>query len=195
MGPIAAVLVGGQSRRFGSNKAAHVLDDRTFARWVLDAVEGADLSAVVVGGAPDASTHDKHDHIPDDPTASGPMAGLYAALRFARAQGRPGAILLACDQPGISVEVIRSLVERAAPTPDAPLAFSGPTGIEPFPAYYPVKLLDGGADEVSMRGLLESARPATRVISGTERAEFGEATFANINTPEELDRFLTLRRS
>lgn len=188
--PLAALLVGGQSRRFGADKSVQMINGRTFLQTVLDVVAEAGLSVVLVGGNAESATRADHRNLPDADDGSGPPAGLAAALQLALSERRTGVILLACDQPGITAELLRFLVGRAAEEPTAPLAFAGSTGLEPFPAYYPVDAIAGAIRARSLREVLDSAQPSTRIISSADRAEFPERVFANINTPEDLARFL-----
>ena len=192
--PLAALLVGGQSRRFGSDKSAQMIEGRTFLQTVLDAVVDVGLSPVLVGGSAPAPTGADHRHLADASEGSGPPAGLVAALRVALDERRPGVFLLACDQPGVTAELLRFMIDKAAKDPAAPLAFDGSTGLEPFPAYYPVEAIAAATLARSLREVLDSARPPTRVVSSADRAEFPERVFSNINTPEDLVRFLSESR-
>lgn len=193
--PLGAVLAGGQSRRFGSDKSAHQLEGRPFLDWVLDAVDAAGLPVAIVGGSVRHSeVGPTRTHIADAPGLIGPLAGLAAALSLAEREGRPGVVMLACDQPGMTARVIEALVDRAGAEPLRPAAYEGDTGVDPFPGYYPVGLVPLIADVTSLRSLLKRARPPTWVFPRDGRGAYPAGTFDNVNTPEDLERFVRRRR-
>lgn len=80
---LGAVLAGGKSRRFGSDKALALLDRRPLIEHVIGAL-AAHAEAVVVSGRDWPGLVS----IADRPAGGcGPLAGLNAALRFARERG------------------------------------------------------------------------------------------------------------
>jgi molybdopterin-guanine dinucleotide biosynthesis protein A len=80
---LGAVLAGGQSTRFGSDKALAMLDGKTLIAHAVEALAGrADL--VLVCGRPWSDLA----WVEDRPTGGGgPLTGLNAALRFADQHG------------------------------------------------------------------------------------------------------------
>ena len=91
-------VVGGASRRFGAPKeniivGAERLVERT-SRVVTEALGHAPM---LVGG----------DDIPDDRPKIGPIGGLETALRRAKAREYSSVLVVACDMPGITVNLLR----------------------------------------------------------------------------------------
>jgi molybdopterin-guanine dinucleotide biosynthesis protein A len=131
-----AILAGGKSRRFGSNKA--------MAPWrgrrVIDAVVGAAraVSHTVFIVANDAAAYEdlNLDIVPDSFPAAGPLAGLHAALQHA--QGNR-VLLLGCDMPLLNLRLLDWLWRRKTWAPA--LVPIGPQGPEPLHALYHVSLL------------------------------------------------------
>jgi molybdopterin-guanine dinucleotide biosynthesis protein A len=76
---LGAVLAGGQSSRFGSDKALAELDGRTLLARAVEALQ-AQCDAVVVVGREDAPV----PTLPDRPRPGmGPLGGIAAALHHA----------------------------------------------------------------------------------------------------------------
>lgn len=200
--PLGAVLAGGGSRRYGSPKALAPVGGVPMAIRVARAL-GRHADPVVLVGADEALAAELGIRsISDLRSGAGPLAGLEAALERARALGRDGVLLVACDLPLVTGELFGALLARAADPPEegergpphAVLPESGgPVGIEPLCAWYapgalgPVRaLLDRG--ERSMEGAVAALR--VRRLSAEavrELAPPGEL-FLNVNTPEERRR-------
>lgn len=101
---LGAVLAGGLSSRFGSDKALAELGGHTLMALAVDALSGWCEHVVVVGRATAPAPT-----LPDWPRSGmGPLAGLAAALHLARDQGYDAvltcgvdAALLPDDLPGV----------------------------------------------------------------------------------------------
>lgn len=96
---LGVVLAGGQSRRFGSDKALALLDGRPLIEHALAALAGCD--ALVVSGRdwPGVTA------LPDRPAADlGPLGGLNAALHHAAAQGFTHVASLPVDCPALPAD-------------------------------------------------------------------------------------------
>jgi molybdopterin-guanine dinucleotide biosynthesis protein A len=90
---LGAVLAGGQSRRFGSDKALALLDGRPLIEHVIAAL-AAQTEAVIVCGK------EWGDWVPDRPEAGlGPLGGINAALHCAATRGFDAVLTAPCDAP------------------------------------------------------------------------------------------------
>lgn len=110
---LGAVLIGGQSSRFGSDKAAAEWNGRTLAEHAA-ALLGQHVDAVVeVGGA----------GLPDLPRPDlGPLGGIAGALDHAAGNGFATVLTIACDMPRVPTALIWALLRRApAYCSDAPV--------------------------------------------------------------------------
>ncbi len=106
---LGAVLAGGQSSRFGSDKALAELDGRTLIARAVDALSASCDHVIVVGRdtAP-APT------IPDWPQPGmGPLGGIAAALRFAEGQDYDTVLTCGVD----SVALPPNLLSDLSPAP------------------------------------------------------------------------------
>lgn len=185
---LGAVLAGGMSTRFGSDKAMAVLDgERLLDRAV--GVLGATCADVVV-----VSSHSGHDgagwtRVPDRRPGLGPLAGIEAALDHASGAGMAGVVVLACDLPGVQAEDVRRLLDALGDADAVAPARVGPPGFEPLCAVYRTR-----CGSTASRLLDEGARGAHRLLSAVKGRIVSGTTAppVNVNTRDTLD---ALRRS
>jgi molybdenum cofactor guanylyltransferase len=167
-GILGAVLAGGRSSRFGSDKALAEIDGHTLLALAVDALAGWCEHVVVVGRetAP-APT------LPDWPHPDmGPLGGLAAALHLARDEGYEAVLSYGVDCVGLPDD----LVERLSP---------GPSYVEGLPV---VGLWPAGAT-TALDALLESeSSHSVRAFAEAlgARAVALPRRPANINTPADL---------
>lgn len=112
---LGAILAGGQSTRFGSDKAMAMLPDgRTLMDHAIATLRPHVAEIVVCGRA---------GGLPDRPAPGlGPLGGLNAALHHARARGFDGVLSSGCDMPAYPAEAPALLIgPSAAALSDQPL--------------------------------------------------------------------------
>ena len=165
---LGCVLAGGQSTRFGSDKALAELDGHSLLIHAVDALSPWCEKVVVVGReeAP-APT------LPDWPRAHmGPLGGIAAALRHGAATGHSEVLTCGVDSVGLPDD----LPARLAPAP-AYLADQPVVGLWPASAASDVAAILDGTGKHSLRALAErlGARAVTLPVHP-----------ANINTPADL---------
>ncbi|MDP1025994.1 molybdenum cofactor guanylyltransferase [Sphingomonas sp. KR1UV-12] len=103
-GLLGAVLAGGQSRRFGSDKAAALLDGDTLLAHARRALAPHVDEVVVVGGI---------DGLPDLPRPGlGPLGGIAAALDHAATHGFRCVLTIGCDMPVLPEPLVKALMQR-----------------------------------------------------------------------------------
>lgn len=91
------VLVGGQSERFGIDKATHEVDGLPWA-WHVGSRLATDASACAVVGKTPLVGLPSVRFVPDAPSVKGPLAGVLAALDDRLDRWGPGRFVLAsCD--------------------------------------------------------------------------------------------------
>lgn len=108
--PVAgAILAGGESRRFGTDKALAPTPHGPMAEIVVRALRGAALDPVVlVGAAPAVSASLSVPTIPDRLPGEGPLAALGTALTWASGVNR--VVVVPCDLPRLNPAAVRALV-------------------------------------------------------------------------------------
>ena len=119
---LGAVLTGGRSSRFGSDKAAAEWNGRRLADHAAALVAQHVDAVVSVGGA---------DGVPDVPRAGlGPLGGVAGALAHAAAHGFDSVLTIACDMPRVPTALIWALLRRApAYCSDAPVLGHWPAAL------------------------------------------------------------------
>lgn len=114
---LGAVLVGGTSRRFGSNKADAELVGVSLLERQLSSLRSTPATRLAyVGGEPRSEWAPTVDHVDDaivgvDTSERSSLLGILAALTFARHTGCESAIILGCDVPLVSSHSLQQLVE------------------------------------------------------------------------------------
>lgn len=186
-GLLGAVLAGGVGRRYGGPKAGVTVGGVSMVERAVGALSAVCPEVVVVSShpVPEASV----PVIPDVTKGAGPLAGLEAALLEAERRELGGVVLLACDLPLVSAEVVGRIASLlGGGTVVAPQRRGG--GVEPLCAAYGVGILNAvrtrlASDDRSLHRLF--ADVGGMVVPSDEVAEAGE-TFLNVNTPADRDR-------
>jgi molybdopterin-guanine dinucleotide biosynthesis protein A len=151
---LGAVLAGGLSTRFGSDKALALLEgarllDRAAATF------GAACDAVVIVGRDDPA----HSCIPDWPAPGlGPLGGLAAALRHARDHAFGEVLSCGVDSVGLPSNLLESLAPAPSYLPAQPIV-----GLWPVSAAEMLEamLVDNGNRAVRAFAERIGARPVT----------------------------------
>lgn len=184
-GAVGAVIAGGHGSRIGGAKATVELGGRPLISYPLVAIEEAGLRPLVVAKAdtelpPLRCTLIREDHEPRHP-----ICGVLAALEFS---GESPLVIVGCDMPFVSAELLAWLAEQ--PEPLVAPALEG--RVLPFPARYESSLRAGLeralAEERSMANALISLSP--RLLGTAELEAFGDPArlCLNVNTTADLAR-------
>lgn len=178
-GILGAVLAGGHSSRFGSDKAQAILGEATLLDHAVAALTPFCARVVVCG-----RTHPVHLTLPDRPGGDmGPLGGINAALHEACVRGMTGVLVTGCDMPAFPAELAHALIgPDAAVLQGQHLAAWWPAHLAP--------LLDAhlaATDRYALRGWMDKVGP--RVIS------LPDLDLPNVNYREDLDRLTSQSRS
>lgn len=191
------VLAGGDSRRFGDgDKALADLGGRPLLAHVVDTVEvSTDGTPLLAVASEDESTRltralsddgYRVEVVVDDPSFSGPLAGLVAAAERA---DHPWLLVCGCDMPLVSRSTFEVLYDRASPETDAVVPVVEGHD-QPLHALYrrdDVVRAVAGLEGSGPRALLDRVEAIERVRE--EEVDAGLTTaVTNVNTREELDR-------
>ncbi|PJG47838.1 molybdenum cofactor guanylyltransferase [Sphingobium sp. LB126] len=167
---LGAVLAGGRSSRFGSDKAQAMLAGRTLLDHAAASIAPHVESVVICG---------REGGLADRPAPDmGPLGGLNAALHHAAARGYGAVLTTGCDVPVYPEGLAEALIG------DGAAVLKG----QQLAGFWPVSLaaeLDAHLAEENNRsiyGWLE--RIGARIV---ERPEF---VLPNINRPEDLERLI-----
>ena len=168
---LGAVLAGGASRRFGSDKALASLRGKSLLDHAVGSLaEYVDVVAVC------GRLHPTLLSLPDRPRPGlGPLGGLNAALRYAQANGFRAVLTTGCDMPCFPEASVALLDGKGAVALEQQhLMGRWPASLAPVLDAY----LASSTDR-SVRGWLAVA--GTRLVAAT-------APPPNVNTPEDLAR-------
>lgn len=165
-GVLGAVLAGGRSSRFGSDKAQASWHGRSLAGHAA-ALIGRHVDRVVVVGGSGGEIAD----LPEP--GLGPLGGIAGALDFAASQGFGAVLTIGCDMPRAPAELIAALLRRApAYCVDAPVL-----------GHWPAAL--GAQLMAHLSGADRSVGRWARSVGALPVAS--PVALANINTPADLD--------
>jgi molybdopterin-guanine dinucleotide biosynthesis protein A len=164
----------------GRDKAMLPFGGRPLAAHVASVVRDAAGSATLVG---DPARHAGlgFELISDLLPGCGPLGGIHAALRHSRSEWN---LIVACDMPGLSVPLLRELLEAAAGgSAGVLLPAAAPGRPEPLCGVWRRDVADG-LEEALARGVRKVAEAAAGL--GMALWPVGRVDhFANVNTPEE----------
>jgi molybdopterin-guanine dinucleotide biosynthesis protein A len=166
--PLGAVLAGGQSARFGSDKALAVLHGRTLLDSAVARLAGW-CGAVVVIGRADAPV----ETVADWPAPGmGPLAGLAAALRHARDHGFAEVMTMGVDSLGLPDDLPFLLAPGPAYLADQPVV-----GLWPAGGADVAEAILNGSGRHSMRALAEALGARAVALASPS---------VNVNFPDDL---------
>lgn len=102
-----ALIAGGKSRRFGQDKALLHLDGETLLARSLRTLGSLTAAQLVIGPVERISESGSVAVVPDAIPDSGPLGGIYTALR---ASTWPHVLAVACDMPFLNADLLRYLL-------------------------------------------------------------------------------------
>lgn len=165
---LGAILAGGQSRRFGSDKAYAEFGGARLIDRVADAL-GTQTTALIICGREEPG----FGCVPDQPDGGiGPLGGLNAALGFAETNGFSHVLTAGVDVPNLPADLAHQLGGNGAAIADSqPVVGLWPVSVAADLAEFLEsggRALYGFADAVSARRILV------------------EPPLMNVNRPEDL---------
>ncbi|MBI3090133.1 MAG: molybdenum cofactor guanylyltransferase [Candidatus Tectomicrobia bacterium] len=216
------ILAGGQSRRFGRNKALEPLAGMPLAQRVARVLRELFRAQLLVTNTPEVYASLRIPSVVDDRPGLGSLGGIYTALRHADS---PWCFIVGCDMPFLAADAVRALAAcRGTPLPSAAAAAPEPSWCDRGEATLPdvvVPFVDGRFHTLhafyhrrclpAVEHLLEARRlridvlyamVATRVVDAVDPAWGGVARLAvlrrslfNINTRDDLRQANALLRA
>lgn len=173
---VGAIVAGGRSSRFGSDKALATLRDRALIDHVADRLRAQVDTVVVVG-----REYPGLISVPDRPHADlGPLGGIAGALAYAGMHGFDAVLSVPCDVPHLPLD----LGNRFASGDGRIAATAAFLSELPVIGCWPVDTLPV-LDSLLAGGGSRSIRAFATVI-GAREVGLGRP-LANLNTPADLD--------
>lgn len=190
------VLSGGESRRMGQDKGLMVSDARAWVNraglWLQEV--GLPVSVMIREAQREAyatTIPPEFELLSDlDLAVNGPLRGL---LSFHQAYPQSDVLVLPCDMPYVSAEILRGLLFFYKSLPNYNVwAFEDYERVQPFPGIYSAshlariwqQLKSNTLPKGSLMYVLESGNMG-RI--GASKAM--TALFKNVNRPEDLENF------
>lgn len=188
-----AILAGGLSRRYGSPKALATIGGTPIVERVRAALGAVCPDIVVIANDQALYVGLGLPIRPDDRPGFGVLGGILTALLWAREEGRPGALAVACDMPFLSPDLLRRLLDLSDGADVVAPESGGKRGVEPLCAWYGVGCIPAIEAELDrgdrhIVGFFDDVR--VRRLPLDEVRTFGDpgVLFLNVNTPEERER-------
>jgi molybdenum cofactor guanylyltransferase len=193
----AAILAGGQARRFGgADKSTLRVGPGTILARQLDALREVADRVFVVAGDSERFASRGLLVVPDRLPNAGALGGIYTALLEAAS---PHVLVLACDLPFVTAPLLSYLAGLAGDDHDAVVPHS-PDGLQPLCAIYARHLVEPVRRQVEsghlkIQDLLGAIR--TREVGPDVLARFdpGGRLFYNVNTPGDLEQAVRLAQT
>jgi molybdopterin-guanine dinucleotide biosynthesis protein A len=142
-------------------------------------------STIVIIGSCRGFTFSKQANripLPDTMPGHGPLAAITTLLKSGLDQR--GYLVTACDQPFLTADLLRLLIQE--PTPMPRIFQTGEKPLTPFPGYYPVSWLseiEKNTEEHSVCALLEKS-----IVSFVPYPKEWQGCLKNINRPTDLPK-------
>jgi molybdopterin-guanine dinucleotide biosynthesis protein A len=168
---LGAVLAGGRSRRFGSDKALAMLGGMTLIEHAIAALAPQVDAMLVCGRSIDGMTSVADRPAPD----LGPLGGVNAALCHAAANSFEAVVTIPCDMPLLPADLVARLRRAGAASFVAGMPVMGlwPASLA---GLLDALLVEDG--DRSMRGWAARAGALPVAVEG----------LVNVNTPADLRR-------
>ncbi len=178
------VLAGGASKRMGQHKALLPYRGTTLVEHVAKIVSEVAGSVALIGD-PGRLGHLGLAVFPDELASYGPASGIYTALRVTTTDWN---LMVACDMPAITADLLRLLLLRAETAQRDCVAATGPYGQpEPLCAVYHRRCLP--ALTRSIRDKRLRMRDFVKEIGAVWVPVDDKLALANVNTPGEWAEF------
>ncbi len=131
----AAVLAGGQSRRFGYPKTDAIFHGRPLIDIAVQLAKHLSPRVLLMDNGMVARTIEGVESVKDFIQGCGPLGAVYTAMECSQT---PWVAIVPCDMPLLDICIYHELVKQS--TRLVPIAALGPTGVEPLVSLWPKSL-------------------------------------------------------
>lgn len=195
----AVILAGGKSKRMGFDKNKIEFQGRTMIDHMISLVENIFDEIIIVGNVTDKYIGNI-SVVKDDINDFGPLGGLYTALKKSKSEY---IFLIPCDMPFLSkdyLKYMKSIVDKSDFTKDILMTLYKDDMVEPFCAFYSVKILRAiegmfGKKIKKVSKLVEVAEVQYISEEKARRYSSDWKMFVNINTIEDLEKYISHKKS
>ncbi len=182
------VLAGGESSRMGREKGLVPFRGKPLIRYSLEALSPFCEEIIISANTPEYVSLG-YAVVPDEFPGTGPLGGLYSALRRI---SHNGALVLPCDTPFISREFLRYLLDAVTGRPAVIPVHPGGKA-EPLCGYYskdniPLMKEYLNKGNYKLTDYLEYAG-ATFLPLTDDLPFYRPDIFTNLNRPQDLEQY------
>ncbi len=185
---VVVVMAGGESSRFGTNKALVKWKGKTLIEDIIQ--KALTVTNNVVLSVKNPSDYKWLDlpRIPDEKRGIGPMGGLYSALKALSSQK---VLIVACDMPLLDPRLIKFMIDFKAFEPVVIPKASG--RLHPLHARYHKSLLPVIEELIEKSAYKMSALLKKVPVRKIDHKDVGkeidlEACLSNVNTVEDFEK-------
>lgn len=178
------ILCGGKSSRMGSDKGLLEFRGHTLIEHVLKAVSALEIPIVLVG-KPQLYARFGYPVVQDEVAEQGPMRGILSGMKSVEWDR---ALVLSCDAPFVSTELLRHLLEEMgtfdAIIPETDGKFHPLIGA--YSCHIQATIETLLSEKIfRMSALLDAVN--SRILDLSNHPEFAdEKLYVNLNTPDEV---------
>lgn len=177
------VLAGGQSKRFGKNKALAEMNGETLLEKSLSLLKSLHLDVAVITSSSLSYDFLECPVITDRFPDKGPLGGLYTAFE----EFSSTVLVMTCDMPMLTKHALKSLIQAYQNKQCSATIFDIKEDyFQPFPGIYEYSLFTKTkkqlkTNQLSMQNFLEQVSHKQCIDM-----DAGEEIFLNINTQKDL---------
>lgn len=189
---VAVILAGGKSKRFGRNKALELVEDSPLIQRVYGFLEQIFNKILVVTNRPEAYAFLGCEVIRDRLPGLGPLVGIYSGLKHIYPLS---GFFFPCDMPLLNRELIEYMCSIYDDRTDILVPQVGENLYEPLHALYGPRCIPKIEDLLEEKiyrifYLFKKVKVRYLPLSDLERFDPKLTCFTNINTKEDLSKFL-----
>lgn len=179
----AYILTGGQSRRFGSDKALYEYQGKPLINYSIDLLSDYFEELVIIAKDEIPYKQLEYPVIEDLISFQTPLAGIYTGLSHANTEWN---FFLACDMPLMTVEVLDKLCDELENTEQEKVVVPKVEHhLQPLAALYHRSLAD---DFLEIANKIDSVKDFIRSYNHKVVEFENPKPFTNVNTKEQLKR-------
>ena len=182
------ILAGGQSRRFGSDKASALYEGEPFLLRSVNVLKCLKFKPVIMTRPGASYFFSETETYYDEHPEKGPLGGIYTAMHLFP---ETDFLTLTCDMPLLNKKILKNLINQYQKNFLATFYRSEGSDCEPFPGIYPFAAFSEisqrlFAGKLAMRGLIESL-PKKNVI----QFQGDKRELMNVNYSADLEKLVS----
>lgn len=187
------ILAGGRSKRFGRNKALEIVEERPLIQKVYSMLNKLFDDILVVTNKPESYSFLDCEIVKDRVEGIGPLAGIYTGLKHLYPAP---CFFFPCDMPALNLNLIHYMCSLFHKRVDIVVPQSSQVHFEPLHAIYGPLCIPKIEEMLEKRiyrifHLFERVRVLYVHPEIIKRFDPTLISFTNINTREDLERFLS----